>query len=179
MSEETVNTANDNKPVLRIKWTDEEIQFVIEKQKEGLSCGVIAKLMNELGMRSDCAPVTRNAVVGVWDRHREKLTKENDLQSKTRLSKTVKKKETSKPPAGFVFEPSLHIEKRMNDMKAPDSSNERMTIENVRDRCCKFPFNDPRTEDFYYCGEPIDYGRGRSYCKFHYEVCYQPPENRR
>jgi hypothetical protein len=190
------NTApNDNKPVLRIKWTEEEIQFVIDKQKEGLSCGVIAKLMNKLGMRSDCAPVTRNAVVGVWDRHRSKLTKENELQTKTVLKKSHKKKdgpksfvgslfkpnhhvEQPKSFAGVIFEPSHHIEQRMNELKVSEVSNERMTMENVRDRCCKFPFNDPRTEDFFYCGEPIDYRLGRSYCTYHYKICYQAVERR-
>ena len=177
MSEETVNTTNDNKPALRIKWTDEEIQFVIEKQKEGMSCGVIAKIMNELGMRSDCAPVTRNAVVGVWDRHREKLTKEDDLQSKTKLKKKAKKKEKPESTVGVIFEPSHHIEENMNKMIFNHESTEpRMTIENLRDKCCKFPFNDPRTEDFFYCGEPVDYRFGRSYCEFHYKVCYQPSE---
>lgn len=172
MSEEKTKT------VLRIKWTEEEIQFVIDKQKEGLSCGVIAKLMNKLGMRSDCAPVTRNAVVGVWDRHRSKLTKENELQTKTVLKKSHKKKEEPKSFVGVIFEPSHHIEQRMNELKVSETPNERMTMENIRDRCCKFPFNDPRTEDFFYCGEPIDYRLGRSYCTYHYKICYQAVERR-
>ena len=179
MNDISANIPNDNKPKLRIKWTDDEIKFVVDKQREGFSAGVIAKMMTELGMRADCTPITRNAVVSVWQRHREKLVSINQLQIKTRLKRTIKKIEETEEEIPVVFEPSFHIEERMNELVVESVEPKKMTIETLKEGCCRFPFNDPRNEDFYYCGEPVDYSRGRSYCKFHYKICYMPPENRR
>lgn len=40
---------------------------------------------------------------------------------------------------------------------------------------CRFPVNDPRNDDFGFCGAPK---AGRSYCEYHHRLCYRPPEVR-
>jgi GcrA cell cycle regulator len=168
----------ENKPVYRIKWTQEEIDFVIQAHADGYSAGATAKLMTELGMRSDCAPLTRNMIVGVWDRHRDKLTARPDKI--VRLPKIVSPKEPKENRVpNKPNPPNFQYLQRMDTLKATESEDDgRVTIVDLKNRQCRFPFGDPRNDDFHYCAEPIDYAKGRSYCKFHYAICYVPPERR-
>lgn len=160
----------------RLTWTQEETDYVLRGIKEGKSASVIAKEMIELGMRSDCSPITRNAVIGVWNRNKE-IARENLMQA-PKKKKRIKKVITKKP---FRFErldapmpPSLELIESLDSYKVPDPQNGKATILTLKNNQCRFPFDDPKSDDFHYCGEPINYKLGRSYCTFHHRVCYRP-----
>lgn len=168
---------------LRSFWTDEEVEFVVQCQKDGYSAGVTATMINDSPLRKDCAPVTRNAVIGVWNRNKEKLAPKEKIEKKPGLKREMiqkkleieEKLDREKKFEKFIYPPSFHLAEHMDKLFAPTklSEREKMTIFNLKDGKCRFPFDDPRTENFHYCGEPVDYNKGRSYCSFHYRVCYQ------
>lgn len=165
---------------LRALWTKEEIHFAIWCYQEGYSASAAAIAMTEREMRKDCKPVTRNAIIGLWNRiqvgEQNKVT--NEIRKPT--VKLKKKKKESKAnyaisKKGVLYPPSLHFIERMDQAVVENKVNkERTTIRNIKEGQCKFPFSDPRSEDFHFCGEAVDYNKGRSYCTFHYKLCYIP-----
>lgn len=160
----------------RLTWTQEETDYVLRGMKEGKSAGVIAKEMGELGMRSDCNPVTRNAIIGVWNRNKE-LARESLAQApkkKQRIKKVVTKKPFRFERLEAPIPPSLHLIESLDKYKVENPNSDRVTILTLKNNGCRFPFDDPKSDDFHYCGEPIDYSIGRSYCAFHHRVCYRP-----
>ena len=42
---------------------------------------------------------------------------------------------------------------------------------------CRYPFGDPKEDDFYFCGQPQR--TGQSYCAYHYAVCYRSDDKKR
>ncbi len=44
-------------------------------------------------------------------------------------------------------------------------------------RTCQWPFGDPGTKEFHFCGEPTH--AGFSYCRKHAQMAYREPEPRR
>ena len=47
-----------------------------------------------------------------------------------------------------------------------------ITIANVRDGQCRWPFEDPLTEVFHFCGQPC--ALTQSYCDFHTGIAFIP-----
>ena len=72
------------------------------------------------------------------------------------------------PVAEFVVQP-------YEDVVVPMS--ERITIMELRESTCRWPYGDPSTEDFRFCG--ADSPIGTPYCAFHSKVAYQPTTDRR
>jgi GcrA cell cycle regulator len=55
--------------------------------------------------------------------------------------------------------------------------SERITIMELRETTCRWPFGDPASTDFRFCGgnSPV----GTPYCAFHSRIAYQPSNDRR
>jgi len=53
----------------------------------------------------------------------------------------------------------------------------RLTLMELTERTCKWPVGDPATEDFWFCGLPVQ--PGKPYCEAHVGVAYQPMSARR
>jgi len=53
----------------------------------------------------------------------------------------------------------------------------RLTLMELTERTCKWPVGDPATEDFWFCGLPVQ--TGKPYCEAHVGVAFQPMSNRR
>src|SRR6056297_6518 len=53
----------------------------------------------------------------------------------------------------------------------------RLTLMELTERTCKWPVGDPATEDFWFCGLPVQ--AGKPYCEAHVGVAFQPMSNRR
>ena len=47
----------------------------------------------------------------------------------------------------------------------------------LTERTCKWPVGDPATEDFWFCGLPVQ--AGKPYCEAHVGVAFQPMSARR
>ncbi|RYH08117.1 GcrA family cell cycle regulator [Tropicimonas sp. IMCC6043] len=53
----------------------------------------------------------------------------------------------------------------------------KLTLMELTERTCKWPIGDPATEDFWFCGLPIQ--QGKPYCDAHVGVAFQPMSSRR
>jgi GcrA cell cycle regulator len=55
--------------------------------------------------------------------------------------------------------------------------SERISIMELRETTCRWPFGDPSSADFRFCGgnSPV----GTPYCSFHARIAYQPSSDRR
>ncbi len=53
----------------------------------------------------------------------------------------------------------------------------RISLMELTERTCKWPVGDPATEDFWFCGLPVQ--QGKPYCEAHVGVAFQPMSARR
>ena len=53
----------------------------------------------------------------------------------------------------------------------------KLTLMELTERTCKWPIGDPATEDFWFCGLPVQ--PGKPYCEAHVNVAFQPMSSRR
>ena len=53
----------------------------------------------------------------------------------------------------------------------------RLSLMELTERTCKWPVGDPATEDFWFCGLPVQ--SGTPYCEAHVGVAFQPMSSRR
>jgi len=53
----------------------------------------------------------------------------------------------------------------------------RISLMELTERTCKWPIGDPATEDFWFCGLPVQ--QGKPYCEAHVGVAFQPMSSRR
>ncbi|QGX99173.1 GcrA cell cycle regulator [Roseovarius faecimaris] len=53
----------------------------------------------------------------------------------------------------------------------------KLTLMELTERTCKWPVGDPATENFWFCGLPVQ--SGKPYCEAHVGVAFQPMSSRR
>ncbi len=53
----------------------------------------------------------------------------------------------------------------------------RISLMELTERTCKWPIGDPATENFWFCGLPVQ--AGKPYCEAHVGVAFQPMSSRR
>ena len=53
----------------------------------------------------------------------------------------------------------------------------KLPLVELSERTCKYPYGDPLTDDFYFCGH--DTHDESPYCKYHAKLVYQQPQDRR
>ncbi|MEI4260216.1 GcrA family cell cycle regulator [Roseovarius sp. D0-M9] len=53
----------------------------------------------------------------------------------------------------------------------------RLSLMELTSRTCKWPVGDPATDDFWFCGLPVQ--AGKPYCEAHVGVAFQPMSSRR
>ena len=58
-----------------------------------------------------------------------------------------------------------------------EKAAKRIGLMDLTERTCKWPIGDPATDDFYFCGLPVQ--QGKPYCEAHVGVAFQPMSSRR
>jgi len=58
-----------------------------------------------------------------------------------------------------------------------EKSAKKITLMELTEKTCKWPVGDPATEDFWFCGLPVQ--TGKPYCEAHVGVAFQPMSSRR
>jgi len=58
-----------------------------------------------------------------------------------------------------------------------EKSARKLTLMELTERTCKWPVGDPATDDFWFCGHPVQ--QGKPYCDAHVGVAFQPMSSRR
>ena len=174
-----------------MSWTDERVELLKKMWSEGQSASQIAK---ELG------GVTRNAVIGKV--HRLGLSNragaapaaaEAKPEPKTQpaAAKAKPQPKATTPavsparkqiiPAGQPLPPQPSTNEISPEALAKVSEIEkkakRLTLMELTERTCKWPVGDPATEDFWFCGLPVQ--QGKPYCEAHVGVAFQPMSARR
>lgn len=84
-------------------------------------------------------------------------------------------------PAGQPLPPQPSANEISPEALAKVSEVERhakkISLMELTERVCKWPIGDPATEDFYFCGLPVQ--QGKPYCDAHVGVAFQPMSSRR
>lgn len=62
-------------------------------------------------------------------------------------------------------------------VSAIEKKAKRLTLMELTERTCKWPVGDPATENFWFCGLPVQ--AGKPYCEAHVGVAFQPMSARR
>lgn len=58
-----------------------------------------------------------------------------------------------------------------------EKSAKRISLMELTEKTCKWPVGDPATDDFWFCGLPVQ--QGKPYCEAHVGVAFQPMSTRR
>ncbi|HID68854.1 MAG TPA: GcrA cell cycle regulator, partial [Roseibacterium sp.] len=58
-----------------------------------------------------------------------------------------------------------------------EKHSKKISLMELTERVCKWPIGDPATDDFYFCGLPVQ--QGKPYCDAHVGVAFQPMSSRR
>lgn len=78
------------------------------------------------------------------------------------------------PPQPSTNEISPEALAKVNEI---EKKAKRLTLMELTERTCKWPVGDPATEDFWFCGLPVQ--QGKPYCEAHVGVAFQPMSARR
>ena len=179
-----------------MSWTDDRVETLKRMWGEGQSASQIAK---ELG------GVTRNAVIGKV--HRLGLSNRTGGAAPKHAPKAeprAKPSTAAKPEARVRAEvkpadkPILPMRKPIITAGQPlppqPSANEispealasvreiekkskKISLMDLTERTCRWPVGDPATDDFWFCGLPVQ--QGKPYCEAHVSVAFQPMSSRR
>lgn len=151
---------------LRLTWTEEELDYVFNALSEGKSAGVTCRDMTKAGMRSDCGPITRNAIVGIWNRYPDR---------KAKAKKPTQPLEVIPNPSYATcannFRVTVPVVKKKERPKIPHKG---ITFEQLQYDNCRFIYGDMPSNDIRYCGHPVEFSKSRSFCAQHYALCYVP-----
>ncbi len=63
------------------------------------------------------------------------------------------------------------------NVKKIEEKARKLNLMQLTERTCKWPIGDPATEEFWFCGHPVD--PGKPYCETHVSVAFQPMSSRR
>jgi GcrA cell cycle regulator len=78
------------------------------------------------------------------------------------------------PPQPSANEISPEALAKVNEV---EKTAKKLSLMELTERTCKWPVGDPATEDFWFCGLPVQ--AGKPYCEAHVGVAFQPMSARR
>lgn len=146
-------------------WSVERVDLAVSMWNAGRSAGEIAKRLGG---------VSRNAVIGKIHR----------LDARPPEGITIKRKPV---PKKYGQPPQPKARRKRADRKLlapmfavaplppePPKPDKLVSLSNLEDNQCRFPFGDPKTAEFGYCGcETLP---GSRYCPGHHGVCFTAPK---
>jgi GcrA cell cycle regulator len=182
-----------------MSWTDERVELLRKLWNQGLSASQIAaELANG---------ITRNAVIGKVHRlglSGRAKTPSSQVARPRKVTRAPSHPLTHSPnraalgayssaaagqaavrgnlalSASAAVSPAIapvvaYNPEPFEDVVVPMS--ERITIMELREATCRWPFGDPSSPEFRFCGaeSPV----GTPYCTFHSRIAYQPSSDRR
>lgn len=187
-----------------MSWTDERVELLKKMWGEGQSASQIAK---ELGGVTRNAVIGKIHRLGLSNRTGSPAPSKADAKPKVEAkAKPAPKPEVAakpveaKPapvanvpvpvatpirkqivPAGQPLPPQPSTNEISPEALARQSEVEKkakkLTLMELTERTCKWPVGDPATDDFWFCGLPVQ--QGKPYCEAHVGVAFQPMSSRR
>ena len=182
-----------------MSWTDERVELLKKMWGEGQSASQIAK---ELGGVTRNAVIGKVHRLGLSNR--TPTAAKSDVKSKPATKAETKSKTTAKPaqpasktpetpapkplparkqiiPAGQPLPPQPSANEispeALAKVSAVEKKAKKLSLMELTERTCKWPVGDPATEDFWFCGLPVQ--QGKPYCEAHVGVAFQPMSSRR
>ena len=184
-----------------MSWTDERVELLKKMWGEGQSASQIAK---ELGGVTRNAVIGKVHRLGLSNRATTTSTK-TEAKAKAAPKVEAKPKAPPKPaepaekvsavpvapkplparkqiiPAGQPLPPQPSANEispeALAKVSAIEKKAKRLTLMELTERTCKWPVGDPATDDFWFCGLPVQ--QGKPYCEAHVGVAFQPMSSRR
>ncbi|MEL6913672.1 MAG: GcrA family cell cycle regulator [Pseudomonadota bacterium] len=184
-----------------MSWTDERVEILKKMWGEGQSASVIAK---ELGGVTRNAVIGKVHRLGLSNRAgassatakaatEKKSAKAPEKEPVAAEAKPEPKTESAAPeraltpaarkiiPAGQPLPPQPSANEISPEALAKvnevEKSSKKLSLMELTERTCKWPVGDPATEDFWFCGLPVQ--QGKPYCEAHVGVAFQPMSSRR
>lgn len=188
-----------------MSWTDERVELLKKMWGEGQSASQIAKELGGVTRNAVIGKVHRlglsNRATGAKSGGE---AKEKPAAKAAPKPKPQPKTEPARPvtpePATTAAEakPSVPARKQIIPAGQPlppqPSANEispealakvneiekkakKLSLMELTERTCKWPVGDPATDDFWFCGLPVQ--QGKPYCEAHVGVAFQPMSTRR
>lgn len=147
-------------------WTDQAVTYLRELFDAGSTASQIATALNERFGSN----LTRNAIIGKWKRlglsNTRVTTPARKVKEAAQEDRSQAKKARRKKPLPAAVESAATA--------IPVST--RVSLLELRLTHCRFPYGDPRDDDFGFCGAAVPIGS--TYCAGHYALCYQPVSDR-
>jgi GcrA cell cycle regulator len=182
-----------------MSWTDERVELLKKMWSEGQSASQIAK---ELGGVTRNAVIGKVHRLGLSNRTsgsgkpetKAKVAPKPDPKPKTApkpAEPTARSEPEAAPktlpvrkqiiPAGQPLPPQPSANEispeALAKVSAVEKKAKKLTLMELTERTCKWPVGDPATEDFWFCGLPVQ--QGKPYCEAHVGVAFQPMSSRR
>jgi GcrA cell cycle regulator len=187
-----------------MSWSDERVEKLKKMWGEGQSANQIAK---ELGGVTRNAVIGKVHRLGLSNRNggggsssdggaKSKPAAKSAAKAKpaSKTAAKAKPKETVaeapaapvsrvKPiiPAGQPLPPQPSTNEidpaALAKVNEVEKKAKKLTLMELTERTCKWPVGDPATDDFWFCGLPVQ--AGKPYCEAHVGVAFQPMSSRR
>jgi GcrA cell cycle regulator len=183
--------------ILKKMWGEGQSASVIAKELGGVTRNAVIGKVHRLGLSNRASSTTKAPT-------KEKVAPKVAAKAKPATPKPAPKKEpaaaTAPPasapvpaetrpipirkqiiPAGQPLPPQPSANEVSPEALAKVSEIEKgakkLTLMELTERTCKWPIGDPATDEFWFCGLPVE--QGKPYCEAHVGVAFQPMSTRR
>ncbi|MES0864640.1 GcrA family cell cycle regulator [Ruegeria sp. SCPT10] len=187
-----------------MSWTDERVELLKKMWGEGQSASQIAKELGGVTRNAVIGKVHRlglsNRATGAAPAKSEPKEKPAPSPKVEAKPKPAPKTEPARPAPAPAAESKPAVPARRQIIPAGQplppqpSANEispealakvnevekkakKLTLMELTEKTCKWPVGDPATDDFWFCGLPVE--PGKPYCEAHVGVAFQPMSSRR
>ncbi|WP_170473520.1 GcrA family cell cycle regulator [Ruegeria arenilitoris] len=187
-----------------MSWTDERVEQLKKMWGEGQSASQIAKELGGVTRNAVIGKVHRlglsNRATGASPAKSETKEKPAPAPKAEAKPKPAPKTEPARPSPSPAAEAKPAVPARRQIIPAGQplppqpSANEispealakvnevekkakKLSLMELTEKTCKWPVGDPATEDFWFCGLPVE--AGKPYCEAHVGVAFQPMSSRR
>ena len=193
--------------LLKKMWSEGQSASQIAKELGGVTRNAVIGKVHRLGLSNRtgttaaaAAPEAKPQQAAPAEAAREETEDAAGAARPQRGAKTAEAPEAKEPAGAPADEeaPATHARKAIIPAGQPlppqPSANEispealakvseiekkarRLSLMELTERTCKWPVGDPATDDFWFCGLPVQ--SGKPYCKAHVGVAFQPMSSRR
>lgn len=184
-----------------MSWTDDRVEVLKKMWGEGKSASQIAK---ELGGVTRNAVIGKVHRLGLSNRSggaspakaapKEKAPAKPSTPEKPKVTAAEPEaKPNTLAPAKVIPRPKLVVTagqplppqpsaneispEALATVREIEKKAKKLSVMELTERTCKWPVGDPATEDFWFCGLPVQ--QGKPYCEAHVGVAFQPMSARR
>ncbi|MGD9724499.1 MAG: GcrA family cell cycle regulator [Pirellulales bacterium] len=153
---------------IRLAWTPDRIERLIELWRAGYSAGAIAAMMGGTSREAVCGKIWRlsRTVPGL---QRVEPTNIKYYHVAAKITRKIRdgRKAQDRPQEGSERAPNFSATPLPPEPPPPPRM---VSLADLDAGQCRFPFGDPKTAEFGFCGCPSM--PGQSYCAAHHKLCF-------